>query len=116
MNIAMRIVAHRTGAQLNPQHLRSGLHRWQIDAAARTGIGRRRIEQHRRTLDPGAMSRNSSSHLLPMLASKLVKPVMIPPGRAKLSTKPVPIGSETAVNTIGIQGAACRTAFAAGVE
>jgi hypothetical protein len=49
-----------------------------------------------------------------MLASKFVKPVIMPPGREKLSTKPVPIGSETDVNTIGMPTAACRTASVAG--
>ena len=30
-----------------------------------------------------------------------VKPVMLPPGRARLSTKPAPTGSTTCTNTIG---------------
>src|SRR5437763_4690042 len=63
----------------------------------------------------GATSCISSSHLLPMLGSKLVKPVIIPPGREKLCTKPALIGSETDVNTIGMPIAASRTASVAGV-
>ena len=34
-------------------------------------------------LTMGAMSRRSSSHLLPMVASKLMKPVALPPGRGE---------------------------------
>ena len=36
-----------------------------------------------------------------MLYSKAMKPVTLPPGRAKLSTKPAPTGSPTIGNTIG---------------
>ena len=42
------------------------------------------------------------SHLLAIGASKALKPVMLPPGRARLATKPWPIGSATLTNTIGI--------------
>jgi hypothetical protein len=52
-------------------------------------------------LTDGAMSCTSSSHLLPMAASKLMKPVILPPGRARLCTKPGPIGSDTATKMIG---------------
>jgi hypothetical protein len=37
-----------------------------------------------------------------MLGSKLVKPVMLPPGCARLATKPAATGSLTSVNTIGM--------------
>jgi hypothetical protein len=43
----------------------------------------------------GAISLSICSHLLPISDSKLVKPVMLPPGRARFSTKPPPTGSET---------------------
>src|SRR5439155_3987204 len=36
-----------------------------------------------------------ANHLLAMLASMFKKPVILPPGRARLATKPEPIGSET---------------------
>jgi len=36
-----------------------------------------------------------------MLNSYDMKPVALPPGRAKLSTKPAPTGSTPSVNTIG---------------
>ena len=44
---------------------------------------------------PGAISFKSSSHYPVIVASLLMKPVRLPPGRAKLSTKPEPIGSWT---------------------
>ena len=37
----------------------------------------------------------------------MVKPVALPPGRARLSTKPAPTGSTTLVNTIGTVRVAC---------
>src|SRR5262249_53415496 len=49
----------------------------------------------------GAISLSSSSHFAPMPYSYGVKPVILPPGRAKLSTKPAPTGSGVAANTIG---------------
>ena len=45
--------------------------------------------------------------------TKLVKPVALPPGRARLSAKPLPTGSEIAVNTIGVvRLSRCRAATA----
>jgi hypothetical protein len=41
------------------------------------------------------------------LYSNNKKPVTLPPGRAKLSTKPPPTGSATAANTIGALRLAC---------
>ena len=61
------------------------------------------------------MSRTSWSHLLPMVASKLIKPVALPPGRARLCTKPVPIGSDTATKMTGTLGVVCRISVIAGV-
>src|SRR5215469_5185366 len=58
----------------------------------------------------GAISLMSSNHLAPIANSKLVNPVMLPPGRAKLETKPCPIGSPTTTNTIGIVLVSFRTA------
>src|SRR5215831_3647054 len=49
----------------------------------------------------GAISFNSSTHLPPSAGSPLtMKPVMLPPGCARFATKPLPIGSDTPVNTI----------------
>ena len=42
-----------------------------------------------------------------MLYSKFMKPVTLPPGRARLSTKPAPTGSPTTGNTIGTVRVAC---------
>src|SRR5262249_49279482 len=56
---------------------------------------------------PGAVCLSSSSHLAPMLNSQFMKPVALPPGRAKLSTKPAPTGSLVAVNMIGTVRVAC---------
>jgi hypothetical protein len=52
-------------------------------------------------LTTGAISVGASSHLLPMLNLKLVKPVSLPPGRARSGTKSCPTGSVTYTNTIG---------------
>ncbi len=42
-------------------------------------------------------------------------PVTLPPGRARLATKPVPTGSPTLAITIGISRVACFAAVAVGV-
>ena len=55
----------------------------------------------------GAISLSSSSHFPLMLYSNRVNPVTLPPGRARLSTKPAPTGSATIANTIGTLRVAC---------
>ena len=50
---------------------------------------------------PGAISLSTSSNFPATESSKRVKPVALPPGRAKLATKPWPTGSETCTNMIG---------------
>ena len=57
----------------------------------------------------GATSLSNSSHFAPIAYSKAVNPVVLPPGRAKLSTKPAPTGSMTPPNTIGTVRVACCT-------
>jgi hypothetical protein len=42
-----------------------------------------------------------------MLNSQFMNPVALPPGRARLSTKPEPTGSLVSVNTIGTVRVAC---------
>ena len=42
-----------------------------------------------------------------------MKPVTLPPGRARLSTKPAPTGSATTANTIGTVRVACSNAATA---
>jgi hypothetical protein len=49
----------------------------------------------------GATSLSSPNHLPLMAGSKFWNPVMLPPGRARLVTKPLPTASKTWANTIG---------------
>jgi len=56
---------------------------------------------------PGAICLSNSSHFPLMLFSKSMKPVALPPGRARLSTKPAAIGSAMTGNTIGTVWVAC---------
>src|SRR5262249_53758351 len=48
---------------------------------------------------PGAICLSNSSHFAANPDSNEVNPVALPPGRARLSTNPEPIGSGTCVNT-----------------
>jgi hypothetical protein len=50
----------------------------------------------------GAICLSSSSHLPAIVGSVKMKPVTLPPGRAKLATKPLPIGSATIAKTMGM--------------
>ena len=56
----------------------------------------------------GASSLSSSSHFPLIPYSNRAKPVALPPGRARLSTKPAPTGSATCTNTIGTLRVACN--------
>jgi hypothetical protein len=56
---------------------------------------------------PGEISLSSSSHLAVRPYSNWLKPVALPPGRDRLSTKPAPTGSGTIVNTIGMVRVTC---------
>ena len=53
----------------------------------------------------GAISCISSNHLPLSEPSMSMKPVVFPPGFARVATKPLPIGSDTDANTIGIVSA-----------
>ena len=77
------------------------------------GLSRFRITKTRPTR--GATSLSNSNHFPPMLLTKVVMPVMLPPGRAKLSTKPLSAGSPTFTNTIGIELVAFRSGTRAAV-
>jgi hypothetical protein len=57
---------------------------------------------------PGAICLSNSKNLPPMLYSTVMKPVTLPPGRPRLSTKPAAIGSPAIGNTIGTVRVACR--------
>ena len=52
----------------------------------------------------GEISFNNSTHLPAIAGSTALKPVILPPGWARLAPKPAPIGSATVTNTIGIVG------------
>ena len=64
---------------------------------------------------PGAISLRISTHLPPIDDSKLVNPVMFPPGRARFVMKPVPMGSEICTNTIGMVSVSLRNTMTDGV-
>jgi hypothetical protein len=66
-------------------------------------------------LMPGAISLRSSISLELIDDSKLVNPVMLPPGSAKPAMKPLPIGSETWMNTMGMVRVCCWSAATTGV-
>jgi len=63
----------------------------------------------------GAIWLSSSSHFPPTVASKFVKPVVLPPGRLRLATKPRSTGSLMPLNTIGTAPVACCAAVNAGL-
>src|SRR5262245_31767233 len=62
---------------------------------------------------PGTASRKSSSRLPARSAAWDDRPVTLPPGRARLGTRPVPIGSFAAANTIGTTDVTCFAASTA---
>ena len=63
---------------------------------------------------PATISLNSSSRLAPRSAVWFDRPVMLPPGRTRLATRPVRTGSP-ATNTIGMTDVACLAARTGGV-
>src|SRR2546430_6967703 len=68
--------------------------------------------------DPAALgtsSRNTPSCFAPSALLSWCTPVALPPGRAKLATRPTPTGSSGVLNTIGIVAVAAVAASAAGV-
>jgi hypothetical protein len=63
----------------------------------------------------GAISLSSCTHLPLTVGSNVVKPVMVPPGRIKVSTNPWTTGSVTKVNTIGTVWVSSSIALSEGV-
>src|SRR6516165_879969 len=55
---------------------------------------------------PGTTSRRNSSFLPLVSDIWFARPVTLPPGLARLATRPVPIGSFAAANTIGMTAVA----------
>jgi hypothetical protein len=68
----------------------------------------------RATAGLAALSLSNSSHLPPIAGSKFVNPVRFAPGRARLATRPLPIGFATCKNTIGTAAVPWCNATAAG--
>src|SRR6516162_2818975 len=62
---------------------------------------------------PGTTSRNGASRLPARSAAWKASPVTLPPGRARLATKPMPTGSSTSAKTMGTADDACFAASAA---
>ena len=56
----------------------------------------------------GVSSVSISSHFAPIVFSKLANPVTLPPGCGRLVTNPLPTGSPTNTNTIGMARVSCR--------
>ena len=63
----------------------------------------------------GTVSFSSSNHLPVCVGSERVKPVTLPPGRGKLTTRPLPIGSLRLAKTMGMVRVCCSSAVVAGV-
>ena len=82
----------------------------QLADTDRCGESRRTATRVRR----GATCLSSSSHLALRPYSNPANPVVLPPGRAKLATKPAPTGSITPANTIGTARVACCNAATVG--
>src|SRR5262245_18012212 len=64
---------------------------------------------------PGTTSRKISTRLEAVSGSWPDRPVTLPPGRARLATRPAPTGSFAAAITIGMTDVACFAAMTAGV-
>src|SRR5262249_55401236 len=97
-------VAHADRAQLHAERRRHGLDRAQLGGP---------MVRSRRTatrVTRGAISLSSSTHFALKPYSHGVKPVVFPPGRARLATTPMPTGSPTCANTMGTVRVACCSA------
>src|SRR5215472_14592680 len=66
-------------------------------------------------LTRGAISLSSSGHLPAIVGSIRVKPVALPPGRARLPMKPLLTGSATVTKTMGIVWVCCSIDAVVGV-
>jgi hypothetical protein len=64
---------------------------------------------------PGTISRRSSIRLPARSAVWFVRPVALPPGRARLATRPLATGFPAIGKTIGMADVACFAAMTAGV-
>ncbi len=89
-------IVHVDGAQLHPGATDWIAPHWPVPE----GMAASRRTATRVT--GGAICLSSSSHFPLRPYSNVRKPVTLPPGLARLSTKPAPTGSEVSVNTIGM--------------
>ena len=94
--------AERAGRRLNLAHLQHG-----------SGLPTLAMIANRRR--PGMTSRKSSSRLPARSVDWSDRPVTLPPGRARLATRPVPTGSPPSAKTIGMTDVACFAASDRGV-
>ena len=85
----LALVAHVDRVHLHPERRRDGLDCAELAESEAVGG----IPKDCRPRYAGAICLSSSSHFAPMLYSKGMKPVALPPGRPRLSTKPEPTGS-----------------------
>ena len=81
--------------------------------ARRSGLPTLAMIANRRR--PGTTSRKSSSRLPARSVDWIDRPVTLPPGRARLATRPVPTGSAAIAKTIGMTDVACFAAMTAAV-
>ena len=99
-------VAHAYRVKFHPQLRRSGLNCAQLPAPGSCAHTLRIAA--RVTL--GAICLSNSTNFPLVVYSNKRTPVALPPGRAKLSTKPPLTGSMTLTNTTGMVGLVCCTA------
>jgi hypothetical protein len=64
----------------------------------------------------GDISSRVSTHLVPVENSSVEKPVTLPPGCARLATRPWLSGSVTVKNTMGMERVPWSSALTGGVE
>src|SRR6266496_5645255 len=74
----------------------TGRRKYDPPPAAAWGLNRKETR-----VTSGTSSLSNSTHFPVIEDSKLVNPETLPPGRAKLATKPSPMGSDIDTNTIG---------------
>ena len=93
----VRLEAKRAGRCLNLTHLQ---HR----------VGIADIDHDRQPAKRRDTSRKSSSRLPANRSAGCDRPVTLPPGRARLATRPPPTGSPATAKTIGMTEVACLAA------
>ena len=90
-------IANPDGHQLNAR----GRYRRLDGGEARRSGGHGRIANNRDAGYAGGDRLEQFQHFRVQTELKAIKPVALPPGRARLATKPLPTGSIVVTNTIG---------------